>query len=383
MLRSCFFLTAVFSFLAADLLLSRSPTASAAERFVLTGHNLKPRQPQLALDRNGGLHLVFGSGNNLYHCLSGDGGATFTDAVSVGSAKFLSLGMRRGPRVAMTSDTCVITAVGGERGGGRDGDLLAWRSADMGKSWLGPTRVNDVDGSAREGLHAMAASPAGDVYCAWLDLRNKRTEIVGASSRDGGKTWTENHLVYRSPDGSVCECCHPSAAFAPDGTLYVMWRNSRDGNRDMYVAESKDGGQSFADAIRLGAHHWQLAACPMDGGAIAIDSQGAVHTAWRRDKSVYTTSGDAPRDTKVSDGEQPWLAITEHGPALAWISSRPGDLLVKLPWTERAASIATGARDPGVIALDDSDVVAWETERDGAPSIIIERLDPEPAAAKN
>jgi hypothetical protein len=257
--------------------------------------------------------------------------------------------------------------------------LFAWRSTDHGKTWQGASRVNDVSASAREGLHAMSASPAGVVYCAWLDLRNKRTEIMGASSRDGGKTWSDNTLVYRSPEKSVCEYCHPSVAFSADGTLYVMWRNSLAGNRDMYVAESKDEGRSFAAAKKPGTGNWQLDACPMDGGAIAIDKQGIAHTVWRRARQVYSTSGETIDETsgeqQLGAGEQPWLSITDLGPAITWISRRPVDLFVKVPWRMPPTKLVFDARNPVVVGCQESVVVAWETEQDGKPLIKVQRID--------
>jgi hypothetical protein len=367
----------------ACLLYYGATIVTAADPFVIHGNGLKPKQPQFAVDSANALHLVFGSDGRIYHCASTDGGATFTRPVAVGGARFLSLGMRRGPRVAATGDSIVVSAIGGELGGGRDGDLFAWRSTDKGQSWQGPSRVNDVDASAREGLHAMTASSSGIVYCTWLDLRNKRTEIMGASSRDGGKTWSDNTLVYRSPDGSVCECCHPSATFSPDGILHVMWRNSLDGNRDMYVARSKDNGLSFGPAKQLGTKNWQLAACPMDGGAIGVDAKGLVHTAWRRAKTVFTTSGAPAADVRLGEGEQPWLTMTQHGPAVAWIASRPGDLFVKLPWTTRPTSIAAKARDPVLIASPDGVIVAWETDREGEPAILVQRLSRDLQSERN
>ncbi len=66
-----------------------------------------------------------------------------------------------------------ITAIGGTQGKGRDGDILAYRSHDLGKNWLGPVKVNDVDGSGREGLHAMTSGDDGALWCVWLDLREK------------------------------------------------------------------------------------------------------------------------------------------------------------------------------------------------------------------
>jgi hypothetical protein len=363
------------SILIACLFICGATMGTAAEPFVISGSGLAPKQPQFAIDRNNAVHLVFGSGSRIFHCVSADGGVTFSKPTTVGGARFLSLGMRRGPRVAATGDSIIVSAIGGEFGGGHDGDLFAWRSTDKGQSWQGPSRVSDVDASAREGLHAMAASPTGVVYCAWLDLRNKRTEITGASSRDGGKTWSANVLVYRSPEKSVCECCHPSATFAPDGALFVMWRNSLAGNRDMYIARSSDNGQSFGPAVRLGTKHWQLGACPMDGGSIGVDANGVVYTAWRRAKTLYTTSGAPAADVQLGEGEQPWLAMTEQGPAVAWIASRPGELFVKLPWSTRPMSVAAQARDPVLIAAQGGVAVAWETDRDGEPAIVVQLLN--------
>lgn len=355
--------------------LSSAAIVSAAEPFVLQGEQLKPRQPQMAVGPDNAVHLVFGSGSRIYHCLSLDAGQTFSDPTVVGEVRFLSLGMRRGPRLAVTKDTIVVTAIGGELGGGRDGDLYAWRSIDGGKTWQVPARVNDVDASAREGLHGMAAGPVGELHCVWLDLRNKRTELTGSRSDDGGRTWSENHLIYKSPDGSICECCHPSIAVGQDGTVYAMWRNSLDGNRDMYVAKSNDGGRTYRDATKLGGGSWRLGACPMDGGAIAVDRTGEVFAAWRRETSVYVSDDEAQREEKLGNGEQPWIALLKGGPAVAWINRRPGDLMLRVPDRAQPLKLASGARDPHLVAHDDQVTIAWETEINGRNVIKVIRVD--------
>ena len=347
----------------------------ATAAFATPPVTLEGKQPQLAGNGDDVMHLTFGSGNRIFYARSTDGGESFQRPTQIGSTGHLSLGMRRGPRVALSGDAVVITAIGGELGGGRDGDLFTWRSTDDGRNWIGPVRVNDVDASAREGLHAMAAGPQGRLYCVWLDLRNKRTEIMGASSTDGGKTWSENRLVYRSPDGSVCECCHPSVAFAPDGTLFVMWRNSLGGYRDMYLARSKDGGRTFESAVRLGTGTWQLDACPMDGGAFAVDEAGTVHTVWRREKTIYTTDGKPEAEHRPGNGEQPWLALTSEGPAIVWINRRPGELFVKVPGARQPIKLASEARDPVIAGSKGGIVVAWETESKGKPAIRVTTLN--------
>ena len=47
-----------------------------------------------------------------------------------------------------------------------------------------------------------------------------------------------NQKIYESPDGHICECCHPTAYIGPQGELYAMWRNWVSGSRDMYYAVS-------------------------------------------------------------------------------------------------------------------------------------------------
>jgi Neuraminidase (sialidase) len=201
------------------------------------------KQPQAAVDEAGRIYIAFGQEGTVRLAVSTDRGRTF-EVSTVGKVNSLSLGMRRGPRVVATGDAVVVTAIGGRTGKGQDGDVLSWRSTDLGKTWTGPTRVNAVEGSAREGLHGMAAAPGGKIFCTWLDLRDNRTEIFGASSKDGGATWEKDALVYRSPEKSVCECCHPSAAFGPDGTLHVMWRNSLKGARDLYLARRRSSAEA-------------------------------------------------------------------------------------------------------------------------------------------
>jgi hypothetical protein len=328
------------------------------------------RQPQAAIDPAGRIHVVFGSGDSIFHCQSA-AGATFDSPTRIPTQGKLSLGMRRGPRVAATADAVVMTAILGERGGGRDGDVLAWRSSDGGKSWDGPARVNDVPGAAREGLHALAAARDGRLYSVWLDLRNGKTEIFGSGSTDGGLTWSQNKRVYRSPSGSVCECCHPSVAFDPEGTLHVMWRNSFDGNRDMYLATSRDNGATFGKARKLGAGAWPLDACPMDGGALAVGAKGKVTSVWRRASDVFTL-GSGRKEQRLAAGEQPWCAATPQGAYLVWISRRPGELWLKSPESP-PDKIADNANDP-VIAAGDSEtspvVVVWESGSGGGDGIL-------------
>src|SRR5687768_1670115 len=94
-----------------------------------------PQQPQLAVDAKGSIHAVFGVGDIIRYCRSEDGGRSFSPPANLPSVHDMSLGMRRGPRLAVTATGVCVTAVGGKQGKGRDGDVLALRSTDNGKTW--------------------------------------------------------------------------------------------------------------------------------------------------------------------------------------------------------------------------------------------------------
>lgn len=308
-------------------------------------------QPQLAALGNR-LYLVFGHGNVISVAESTNGGETFGTPSALPVPGKLSLGMHRGPRIAATRNAVLVAAVAGAQGGGADGDVLLFRSTDRGRTWTTPVAVNDVPGSAREGLHALAATPSGLVVVAWLDLREKGTRIYAAVSRDHGATWTPDSLVYASPSGAVCECCHPSVAISTDGRVAIMFRNSLAGQRDMYLAESKDG-VTFSPARKLGMNSWTLNACPMDGGAVAFNAEGVVST-WRREGDVFLTTDRVP-ERRLGAGRDPVVAQFQNHQDVAW-SAPDGVVLERggVPMT-----LGPG-RFPSIVSLRNRTVVAWE-----------------------
>jgi hypothetical protein len=317
-------------------------------------------QPQLAAG-GGAIYLTFAAGDAISVARSTDGGATFAAPVVLPAAGKLALGKRRGPRVAATAQAVVVAAVAGARGGGADGDLILYRSTDQGRTWAAPIVVDDVPGAAREGMHGLAANASGLVVLAWLDLRQKGTRIYAAVSRDHGATWSPDRLVYASPSGSVCECCHPSVAVADDGRIAIMFRNQVDGRRDMYVVESRDGA-AFGPASKQGRGSWQLDACPMDGGAIAAGA-GVTDAVWRREATVYATvtraaSATADAEVALGPGRDPVVARSDRRVDMAWTG--PEGIVV------RSTGGAPTPIGPGgfasIVALPAHTVVAYEHE---------------------
>jgi hypothetical protein len=323
-------------------------------------------QPQVAVAPNGRVHVVFGKGTTIYHTASADG-RSFSAPVKIGDLDKLALGMRRGPRVSATDRMIVVTAISHS-----DGNVHTWTSADGGTTWNQRANLNDADKSAREGMHAMAGDGKGFVFSTWLDLRNGGTELWGATSQDGGARWGANALIYKSPDGHICECCHPSAAIGPHGEIAVMWRNWL-GSRDMYAAMSNDGGKTFTPAQKLGIGTWKLNGCPMDGGANAISPAGKALSAWRREKTAFVAEGPGAEQQLADLAFQPIVVAGKNGSYYLWESG--GGLMLKKGAASPSrfadkASFAAGAATPKGGA-----VVVWQSEFNGTKTLLAETLD--------
>lgn len=322
--------------------------------------------PQIAI-KGSFAALVFGSGSEVYFSASQDGGRTFSKAAVVnrGAGGVLPLTRHRGPHVAISGNTVVVSAVVGHtaaqglhaHGLPSDGDLLVWRSNDQGKTWLPVVRVNDVPGAPTEGLHTLAVSKDGVLFAAWLDKRDPSgTQLFGARSTDRGATWAANQRIYRSPEGTICQCCAPSAIFTSTGEVAVMWRNVLDGARDFYLTLSRDGTQ-FSTPKKLGQGTWKINACPMDGGGV-VSHQGKIYSAWRRESDVFLAQ-EGQEETRLARGHDVAIAAGGDGVYVAW--SNNGQILLLPP---NAASPVVLVRAGAYVTLADIEsagvLAAWE-----------------------
>ena len=322
------------------------------------------REPQLAA--HGDLiAMTFGAGGTIYFSASHDAGRTFSPPVKVSEAAIVPLNRHRGPRIAISRNTIVITAVTGRtpsqeqhaHGLPSDGDLTAWRSIDEGRTWSKGVVINDVAGAPTEGLHALAADENGILFATWLDKRGgEGTKLYGARSTDSGRTWSKNLQIYQSPDGTICECCHPSVVIDATGQIAVMFRNWLDGSRDMYLAVSRDG-MTFSKPARLGSGTWKLNACPMDGGGLVM-AQGRIVSVWRRDREIFIAS-PGEREKKIGEGIDVAVSAGTKGAFAAWTT--PDGIRALMPGRGGATSISQKGSFPAIAGLSDGRaVVAWE-----------------------
>jgi len=311
------------------------------------------QQPQLAHDGDR-TFLVVARGEQVGVLRSTDAGRSFREATPIHVAGHMAAGLHRGPRVVVTPAAVLVAVVAGAQGGGKDGDVILYRSTDEGAHWSTPVIINDVPGAAREGLHGMAATPDGVVMLTWLDLRDKGTRLYGAVSRDHGATWSPDTLVYASPDETVCQCCHPSVAAEATAGLAVMFRNHIAGSRDLYVTRSTDG-RTFTPAAKQGTGTWKLDACPMDGGSIVLGA-GGVSSVWRRQDTIFLSMNEGP-EREIGPGRDPVMAVAPGAVDIAWTS--PDGIFLKRGTENRLLGAGKFA---SLLAFPRHSLLAWEQQ---------------------
>ena len=305
--------------------------------------------PNTVTDISGNIHLVYGNGDSILYCYSSDKGKSFSQRSLVSVVPRLAASHMRGPQIAAVSHGLIVTACN------ELGDIFSFAQEQSGK-WSQSGRVNDTDTTAKENLMALAGD-GESAFAVWLDLRDQHNKIFGARSSDGGKTWSKNTVVYASPDTTVCECCKPSVQ-VKGKNVYVMFRNWLDGNRDLYLIQSSDGGSTFGQAEKLGIGSWSLNGCPMDGGAMAIDKNGQVQTVWRRKKKIYACEpGKAEKE--IGEGKNCTIESVNGKNIYAWVEN--GNVIVMKPGSMKE-NLGKG-QQPILNAVNNQQVLCvWEHE---------------------
>lgn len=310
------------------------------------------QMPAIAKDSHQNIHLVYGSGDSILYTILNNKGTSFTTPQLVATLPGLVDYATRGPQIATTDNGIVIIAVN------KKGNIFSYIKDATGK-WTRTAEVNDRDTSNKEGFLGLSSDGEHTLFAIWLDIRGTHhNQVYGARSIDGGKSWQKNILLYASPDGHVCECCKPSVAMKGNN-IYVMFRNWLNGNRDLYLVQSNNAGQTFRKALKLGNGSWKLNACPMDGGSIAIGSEGNVETVWRRENTIYTCE---PGETEKALGEGKGCTIETANGKNVYAWSANGNITCLLP--DGTSKVIGKGSLPLLKSVNNDEVVCvWENNK--------------------
>ena len=342
-------------------------------------------QPQVAVDEQGTVHLIYLRGEpssaDIFYVRSADNGKTFSQPVRVNSqpGSAVAAGTIRGAQLAIGKNGRVHVAWNGSATSGPRGPLNPEMPADNPHNGLPMlyTRMNDGGTAfekqrnlmqrtfALDGGGSLTADSDGSVYVGWhgnaiggaIGEAGRRVWI--ARSRDEGNTFSVESAASSTAPGA-CGCCGLRLFGDRDNNLYGLFRSATNNvNRDIYLLVSTDGGDSFREK-RI--HQWNINACPMSAMAFAETESGVI-PAWETEEQIYFSSVGRGSLEVSEPAPMPGQASRRKHPATARNSE--GELI--LVWTEN-----TGWNKGGSLA--------WQVfDKQGRPSGKQGRLDGVPA----
>jgi Neuraminidase (sialidase) len=216
--------------------------------------------------------------NTLEFSRTTDGGATWSPPVLIDQPGPFQIDFA--PRILVLPDGTLLTIFGRADLEVGLGQLYATRSLDEGRTWLPPVLAGSKpirppsfdpetgDELPQPNFPSAAVAPDGSVYVAFEDSTSPTSGAIGvARSRDGGRTWTSAPLP-----GVTAFAFEPAIAVDEHGTVGVTWydlRNDRPGDAaltaDVWFAHSQDHGTSWRQTHVAGPTDLRTAPLPTHG----------------------------------------------------------------------------------------------------------------------
>jgi hypothetical protein len=138
------------------------------------------------------------------------------------------------------------------------------RSTDSGKTFTMPIRISDSYGDCRDSDNTVegavpAVGPKGEIYIVWAGPLG----LVFKKSLDGGQNFTKERVISDMPGGwdfsvegldraNGMPVTGVDLSNGPNkGMLYVNWIDARNGDPDVFVMSSRDGGETWLAPVRV------------------------------------------------------------------------------------------------------------------------------------
>lgn len=353
-------------------------------------------EPFLAVDGENRLHMTWlertGDSATAVRYARMDG-QTWTAPATIVERRDLFVNWADFPAVAVAPSGRLIAHWLQRSGKGRYAyDVRFAQSTDAGGSWSEGSLLNRDGKEAEHGFLAFWTGAGDSVHAAWLDGRN----MTGGDGHGKGAMSVQSNAI--GVDGSLgselaldlrtCECCQVNAAMSRRGPLVVYRDRTEDEIRDISIVRQVNGVWSAPS--RVHDDGWQVAACPVNGPAIAARGDTVV-VAWftgardtARVKAAWSfNAGETFAAPLVVDGGAPAgrvdVELLPDGSAVvSWLERVPpeaaevrlrrvrGDGTAGSPVTVATTSGARASGFPKLVQRGDQLIAAWTVPGDTA-----------------
>jgi len=176
-------------------------------------------------------------GGDVFYRRSEDGGASFGGTINLSET---SAGSYR-PKLANHGDHLYVIWLDKSLG---KTNVHFKKSSDDGISFSGSIALTNADTSA--GHHQITATSNGMVFVIWRDGPNPIKELYLRASEDHGNTFGDTPNLSNNDVDSAW-----GQVAADDDGVYVVWRDTPPGSKEVYFRESHDGSSSFQATVDI------------------------------------------------------------------------------------------------------------------------------------
>jgi hypothetical protein len=191
-------------------------------------------------------------------------------------------------------------------------DVRFSKTSDAGATWSPPVVIHRAGRAARDQAPRLLVLPDGTLLTIVGRGDERRGRLYAMRSRDDGRTWRRAARFlsigvqpFRDDKGVALPIpLYPSAAVAPDGTVYVAIEAPRSARSGVIaIARSRDGGRTWRTGKLPGVSAYAFEP------AIAVDGRGTVGVTW------YDLRNDRRGDARLT--ADVWFAHS-HNRGASW-----------------------------------------------------------------